>query len=101
MWKSIISSLSNKMVGLYDNRPYSSNHDRIHANIEITEVKIDGRSFMVRPVSTDVSTSGHMVAEALSQSLGKSFNWGVGVFFDTELALDLWTVISGISGLDD
>ena len=90
------------MVRLYDNRPYSSNHDRIHANIEITEIEIDGVSFWVRPVSTDVLTSGHMVAEALSQSMGKSFNWVVGFFFgNTELALDLWTVISGITGFDD
>ena len=90
------------MVGLYDNRPDSSNPDRTYGTTEITEVEIDGRSFWVRPVPTDVLTSGYMVAEALSQSMGKSFNWGVGFFFgNTELALDLWTVISGISGFDD
>ena len=69
---------------------------------EITEVEINGLSFWVRPVSDDVLESGHIVAEALSQSMGKSLNWSVGFFFgNTELALDLWTVISGISGFDD
>ena len=102
MWKSIISSLFNKMVGLYDNRPYSSNNDRIYGTIRITDVEIDGRSFMVQPVSTDVLESGHMVIEAISRSSGKSFPGAVGFFFtNPELALDLWTVISGISGFDD
>ena len=38
----------------------------------------------------------------LAESLGKSFPWAVGFFFgDLELSLELWTVIAGISGLDD
>ena len=69
---------------------------------EAIQVEIDGRSFWVRPVTFDVLESGHMVAEAISRSLGKSFPWAVGFFFaNPELALDLWTVISGISGFDD
>ena len=69
---------------------------------EITEVEINGLSFWVRPVSDDVLASGHIVAEAISQSLGKSFPWAMGFFFgNPELALALWTVISGISGFDD
>jgi hypothetical protein len=33
---------------------------------------------------------------------GKSYPWTIGFFFgNTELSLELWTVISGISGFDD
>ena len=85
------------MFGLYGNRPYSSNNVRIYGTTGVTEVKIDERSFWARPVSIDVLESGHMVSEALSQSLGQSFPWAVGFFFaNPELALDLWTLISGI-----
>jgi len=46
--------------------------------------------------------SGNVVAEALAVSLDKSLPWAVGFFFgNTELSLELWTVIAGISGLDD
>jgi hypothetical protein len=32
----------------------------------------------------------------------KSYPWAVGFFFgNVELSLELWTVIHGISGLDD
>ena len=69
---------------------------------DITEVEIDRRSFMVRPVSPDVLKSSHMVAVALAESLDKSYPWAVGFFFgNTELSLELWTVIAGISGFDD
>jgi len=35
-------------------------------------------------------------------SLDKPLGWGVGFFFgNTELSLELWTVIHGISGFDD
>ena len=38
----------------------------------------------------------------LTESLGKSYPWTVGFFFgNVELRLELWTVISGISGLHD
>ena len=53
------------------------------------------------PVSPNV-LHGNMVAAALAESLGKPFPWAVGFFFgNTELSLALWTVIAGISGLDD
>jgi hypothetical protein len=43
-----------------------------------------------------------MVAAALAESLGKPFPWAVGFFFgNIELAMELWTVIAGISGFDD
>ena len=43
-----------------------------------------------------------MVAEALVVSLDKPLEWAVGFFFgNTELSLELWTVIAGISGFDD
>jgi len=39
---------------------------------------------------------------ALAESLDKPFPWAVGFLFgNTELSLELWTVIAGISGLDD
>ncbi len=38
--------------------------------------------------------------EVLTESLGKSYPWAVGFFFgNTELSLELWNVIAGISGL--
>ena len=42
---------------------------------DVTEVEIDGRSFMVRPVGPDVLKSSHMVAAALAESLDKPFPW--------------------------
>ena len=69
---------------------------------DVTEVEIDGRSFMVRPVGPDVLKSSHMVAAALAGSLDNPFPGAVGFFFgNTELSLELWTVIAGISGFDD
>ena len=41
-------------------------------------------------------------AKLPAESLGKSDPWAVRFFFgNTELSLELWTVISGISGFDD
>jgi len=69
---------------------------------EVTEVEIDGRTFWVRPVGSWVLDSGNVVAQALAVSLDKPSGWAVGFFFgNTELSLELWTVISGISGFDD
>ena len=63
---------------------------------------VDGRAFWVRPVGYWVLETGNLVAEALAVSLDKPLEWGVGFFFgNVELSLELWTVISGISGLDD
>jgi len=43
-----------------------------------------------------------VVVEALAVSLDKPLEWAVGFFFgNTELSLELWTVISGILGFDD
>ena len=43
-----------------------------------------------------------MVAEALATSLDKPLEWAVGFFFgNTELSMELWAVITGISGFDD
>ena len=69
---------------------------------EVTEVEIDGRTFWVRPVGSWVLDSGNVVADALAVSLDKSLGWAVGFLFgNTELSLELWTVISGIAGFDD
>jgi len=54
------------------------------------------------PVIHDVLRSGNVVAAALAESLDKPFPWAVGFLFgNTEPSLELWTVIAGISGLDD
>ena len=69
---------------------------------DVTEVEIDGRSFWVRPLGSWVLETNNVVAEALAISLDKPLHWAVGFFFgNTELSLELWTVISGISGFDD
>ena len=61
----------------------------------------DSGDFWVRPVSPSVLRSGNVVAAALAESLDKPFAWAVGFFFgNTELSLELWTVIAGVSGLD-
>jgi len=49
-----------------------------------------------------VLDSGNVVAEALAVSLDKPLEWAVGFFFgNTELSLELWNIIAGISGFDD
>ena len=69
---------------------------------ELIEVDIDGRTFWVRPVGSWVLDGGNVVAEAMAVSLDKPLEWAVGFFFgNTELSLELWTVISGISEFDD
>jgi len=43
-----------------------------------------------------------VVATALAESLDKPFPWALGFFFgNTELSMELGTVIAGISGVDD
>ena len=70
--------------------------------IELIEIDIDGRIFWVRPVGSWVLDSNNVVAAGLAASLNKPQEWAVGFFFgNTELSLELWTVISGISGFDD
>ena len=63
---------------------------------------MDGRTFLVRPVGSWVLESNNVVAEALPVSLDKPLEWAVGFFFgNTEFSLELWNIISGISGFDD
>jgi len=69
---------------------------------EAIEIDIDGRTFLVRPVGAWVLQSGNVVAEAMAVSLDKPLEWAVGFFFgNTELSLELWTVICSILGFDD
>ena len=69
---------------------------------ELIEIDIDGRTFWVRLVGSWVLQSNNVVAEAMAISLDKPLEWAVGFFFcNTELSLELWTVIAGISGFDD
>ena len=68
----------------------------------IIEIDIDGRTQNVRPVGSWVLDRGNVVAEAMAVSLDKPLEWAVGFFFgNTELSLELWNIISGISGFDD
>ena len=69
---------------------------------ENIEIDIDGRTFWVRPVGSWVLDSGNVVAQASPVSLDKPLEWAVGFFFgNVELSLELWNIISGISGYDD
>ena len=69
---------------------------------EVIEIDNDGRTFWVCPVGSWVLESGNVVAQALAVSLDKPLEWATGFFFgNTELSLELWTVIAGISGFDD
>ena len=55
-----------------------------------------------RPVGSWVLESNNVVTEALAVSLDKPLEWAVGFFFgNVELSMELWTVVSGISGFDD
>ena len=77
-------------------------HKLIVQEIPVIEVDIDGRTFWVRPVGSWVLNSGNVVADALAVSLDMPLEWATGFFFgNTELSLELLTVISGISGFDD
>ncbi len=68
----------------------------------VTEIDIDGHTFWVRPVGSWVLESGNVVPQGLAVSLDKPLEWAVGFFFgNTELSLELWNIISGISGFDD
>ena len=69
---------------------------------EAIEIDIDGRTFWVRPVGSWVLQSSNVVAEAMAVSLDKPLEWAVGFFFgNTELSLELWNIIFGISGFND
>ena len=69
---------------------------------DVTEVEIDGRAFWIRLAGPWVLESGNVVTEALAVSLNKPLEWPVGFFFgNTELSLELWNVIAGVSGFDD
>jgi hypothetical protein len=46
--------------------------------------------------------ANNVVAAALAESMGKPLPWAVGFFFgNLELSMELWTVIAGLSGLDE
>ena len=69
---------------------------------EATEIDIVGCTFWVSPVGAWVLDTGNVVATALAESLDKPFPWAVGFLFaNTELSLELWNIIAGISGFDD
>ena len=69
---------------------------------KVIEIHIVGRTFRVRPVGSWVLQSNYVVAEAMAVSLDKPLESAVGFSFgNTELSLELWTVIAEISGFDD
>ena len=52
----------------------------------------------VREVSHE---AGKVVTVARAESLDKPMEWAVGFFFgNTELSVELWTIIAAISGFD-
>ena len=56
----------------------------------------------MRPVGSWVLDSGNVVAQALAVSLDKPLERAVRFLFgDTEISLELWNIIAGISGFDD
>ena len=68
---------------------------------EVIEIDIDGRTFWVRPVGSWVWESNKVGAAGLALSLDKLLEWAVGFSFgNVELSLELWNIISGISGFD-
>ena len=70
--------------------------------VDLVEVDIDGRIQKARPVNLDLLQANNVVAAALAESLRKSPPWAVGFFFgNMELSMELWSIISGISGFDD
>ena len=70
--------------------------------VEIVEVEIAGRTFWVRPVGAWVLDTGNVVAQGMAVSLDKPIPWAVGILFgNTQLSVELWNIIAGISGFDD
>ncbi len=65
---------------------------------EATDINLSGRTCWVRPVGSWVLQSNNVVADALAVSLDKPLEWAVGFFFGN---VELWNIISGISGFDD
>ena len=65
------------------------------------EIDIDGHTFWVRPVGSWVLETGNVVPQGLALSLDKPLEWPVGFFGNTEVSLELWNIISCISGFDD
>ena len=69
---------------------------------EVPKVEIDWGSFVVSPVGSWVLESGTVAAEALAVSLDKPLEWAIGLFFgNTELSIEFWNVIPGVSGFYD
>ena len=73
---------------------------------ELADVEIDGRSFMLRPIHPNFHKAllekPNVVAYAIAMSLGKPLEWALGFFWgDIELSIELFNVISGISGMDE
>ena len=54
------------------------------------------------PVGSWVLQCNNVVTPALEVSVDKPLDWAIGFFFgNVELSLELWTVISEISGFGD
>ena len=71
-------------------------------SLEVNEADIYGRTFWARLADSWVLQSNNVVDEALAVSLDKPLEWAVGFLFgNPELAMELWTVVSGITGFDD
>jgi len=67
-----------------------------------TEIEVDGRPFSLRPVGRGVLEQPNVLAAAIGESLGKSYEWATGFMFtDLQQAMELGITIWGISGFDD
>ena len=64
---------------------------------------LDRGGFLVSaPPYRETTGGGVLVVAALAESLDKPMEWAVGFFLgNTELSLELWTVIARISRVDD
>ena len=68
---------------------------------DVIEVTIDGRTFWVRPVGSWVLNSDNVVSDASAVSLDKFSEWAIGFLFgNTDLSLELWNIVAGISWFD-
>jgi len=68
----------------------------------LIEIDIDERTFFLEHVGSWVLESSNVVAEAIAAYMDRQLEWAVGFFFgNTELSMELWTVIAGISGFHD
>ncbi len=73
---------------------------------ELAEVEIDGCYFELQPIYPGIWNyllqKPNVTAWVIAESLGRSEGWAHAFFWgNTELSIELFNVICGISGMDD